>query len=62
MPTVSEPRPAAPSSLSSRNSIGMLLPLVGEAPKGCDMDRREWLLERRAAVEGSYDVEAPSYE
>lgn len=26
------------------------------------MDRREWLIERRAAVEASYDSEAPSYD
>lgn len=26
------------------------------------MDRRDWLLERRAAVEATYDAEAPSYD
>ena len=29
---------------------------------GRTMDRRDWLIERRAAVEASYDSEAPSYD
>lgn len=32
-----------------------------DTPERCDLDRRAWLLERRAAVEAAYDAEASTY-